>query len=150
MHLMKSIRAFVHYFLALYSVQQPASWPNGPFYSSGRWMVNSKGEHITYAGVNWPGAGEIMIPEGLQYQSVATIVSKIESLEMNVIRLTFAIEMLDDILDNGGDVTVKDSLVKALGPTDGNNIFDKIVAKHPQFNEMTTRLEVRAFSSCTA
>lgn len=36
-----------------------------------------------------------MVPEGLQYQSVETIVSKIKSLGMNSIRLTYATELID-------------------------------------------------------
>lgn len=32
-----------------------------------------------------------MIPEGLQYQPIAAIVSKIRSLGMNAIRLTYAV-----------------------------------------------------------
>lgn len=124
----------------LHGVQ--AAWPDGPFSSSGRWIVNTRGEHVTYAGVNWPGAGETMIPEGLQYQSIATIVSKIASLGMNVIRLTYAIEMIDDIFDNGGDVTIADSMAKALGTENGKRVFDHIVENNPQFNSATTRMEV--------
>jgi hypothetical protein len=121
---------------------QMFSWPYGPLSSSGRWIVNFKGEHVTYAGVNWPGAGETMIPEGFQYQSVATIVSFIKSLGMNVIRLTYAIEMIDDILDNGGDVTVQNAMIKALGYTNGTRVFNQIVGNNPSWNAGTTRLQV--------
>src|SRR5690242_1307128 len=83
------------------------AFPNLPFRTSKRWVVDSTGANFTYVGVNWPGAGEVMIPEGLQYSSIESIVSKIKSLKMNVVRLTFAIEMIDDIKDNGGDVRVE-------------------------------------------
>lgn len=83
-----------------------------------------------------------MLPEGLQYQSIDTIVSKIKELGMNVIRLTFAIEMIDDILDNGGDVAILDSLINALGETNGTAVFGEIITNNPQFSENTTRLEV--------
>ncbi len=32
-----------------------ASWPYAPFLTSGRWIVNQRGDNVTYAGVNWPG-----------------------------------------------------------------------------------------------
>jgi len=85
-----------------------------------------------------------MIPEGLQYQSIASIVSKIKSINMNIIRLTFAIEMVDDILDNGGDVTLQKAFTKALG-SKGDAVLKQVLTKNPQFNASTTRLQVRDF-----
>ena len=32
-----------------------SGWPNAPFTTKGRDIVNSQGDVITYAGVNWPG-----------------------------------------------------------------------------------------------
>lgn len=46
-------------------------------------MVNANGHSLTYAGVNWPAAGETMVPEGLQYASIADLVDKIKSVGMN-------------------------------------------------------------------
>lgn len=83
-----------------------------------------------------------MIPEGLQYQSIASIVSKIKSLNMNVVRLTFAIEMIDDIKDRGGDVTVQKAFQKALGDTNGATVWNQVVRNNPQFTTSTTRLQV--------
>ncbi|KAL8634571.1 MAG: hypothetical protein Q9228_007834, partial [Teloschistes exilis] len=37
----------------------------GPFSSKDRWILDAQGQHVTYAGVNWPGAADTMIPEGL-------------------------------------------------------------------------------------
>lgn len=82
-----------------------------------------------------------MIPEGLQYQSIQSIVSKIKSLNMNVIRLTFAIEMVDDIKDNGGDVPIQKAFQKALG-NNGDKIYQNVIKNNPQFNASTTRLQV--------
>lgn len=118
------------------------AFPNGPFKTSTRWVLDSTGANFTYVGVNWPGAGEAMIPEGLQYQSVQSIVSKIKSLNMNVVRLTFAIEMIDDIKDRGGDVTLKNAFQKALG-TKGDAVLQNILKNNPQFTASTTRLQVR-------
>ncbi|PYH48059.1 cellulase family protein [Aspergillus saccharolyticus JOP 1030-1] len=113
-----------------------------PLSTSGRWIVDSAGNNVTYAGVNWPGAAEAMLPEGLQYQSIEYIVSKIKSLGMNVIRLTFAVEMIDDIYENGADVPIKTSLINALGEANGTSVYNEIISHNPQFNEDTTRLEV--------
>jgi hypothetical protein len=115
---------------------------NTPFTASGRWIHDSKGEVFTYAGANWPGAGEVMIPEGMQYASIASTVSKLKNLGMNVIRLTFPIELVDDILDNGGDVTVQKSLINALGSANGTKVFNQIRKVNPQIKTTTTRLQV--------
>ncbi len=59
------------------------AFPNFPFYTDGRWIRDSTGAIFTYIGVNWPGAADTMLPEGLQYQSVQTIVGKIKSSGFN-------------------------------------------------------------------
>lgn len=120
-----------------------ASWPFGPFVTSGRDIKNANGETIVFAGTNWPGHGEVMIPEGLQYQSIATIVTKIRSIGMNSVRLTYAIQMVDEIYANNGvDITVKKAFTQALGSANGTAIYNKFLAKNPQFNDATTRLQV--------
>lgn len=121
-----------------------ASWPNGPLVTSGRWITDATGAKITYVGANWPGSLEAMIPEGLQYQSIQAIVSKIKSLGMNAIRLTYATEMIDQYYDNGEqDVTMQNAFVAALGQGDGTAIYDNVVANNPSFGPKTTRLQVR-------
>ena len=120
-----------------------AAWPNGPFVTSGRDIHDASGANVTYAGANWPGAADVMIPEGLQYQSIATIVSKIKSLGMNAVRLTYAIEMIDQIYSNGGkDITLQTAFTKALGSTNGSKVLNQVLAKNPSFTASTTRLEV--------
>lgn len=120
-----------------------SAFPNAPFQTSTQWVHDSTGANFTYVGVNWPGAGEVMIPEGLQYQSIQSIVSKIKSLNMNVVRLTFAIEMIDDIKDKGGDVTLQKAFQKALGSSNGDKVFQNVIKNNPQFSASTTRLQVR-------
>ena len=88
-----------------------------------------------------------MIPEGLQYTSIAKIVSDIKSLGMNAIRLTFAIEMIDDILDNGGDVKLSAAFNKALGTTNGPIVLQKVLKNNPTFTASTTRLQVSTFNT---
>src|SRR5689334_17137149 len=50
--------------------------------------------------------------------------------------------MLDDILDNGGDVSLQQTLIKGLGASNGSIILDKILEKNPIFTANTTRLQV--------
>ncbi|KAI8931306.1 hypothetical protein NX059_011648 [Plenodomus lindquistii] len=118
------------------------AFPNAPFKTSTQWVHDSTGANFTYVGVNWPGAGEVMIPEGLQYQSIQSIVSKIKELGMNVVRLTFAIEMIDAIKDNGGDVTVQQAFFNALGNDNGTKVWSEVTKNNPQFTTNTTRLQV--------
>ncbi|KAI0194288.1 glycoside hydrolase family 5 protein [Xylaria flabelliformis] len=120
-----------------------ASWPNGPLITSGRWIRDTTGASVTYVGANWPAASESMIPEGLQYQSISSIVTKIKSLGMNAIRLTYAIEMIDQYYENGEkDITMQKAFVEALGQTNGTAIYNKVIANNPSFNATTTRLQV--------
>ncbi|KAK3938978.1 cellulase [Diplogelasinospora grovesii] len=124
-------------------IHHAAAWPNGPFVTSGRWIHDASGANVTYAGANWPGAADVMIPEGLQYQSIATIVSKIKSLGMNSIRLTYAIQMIDEIYSSGGkDVSIQKAFVQALGQANGTRVLNQVLAKNPSFTASTTRLEV--------
>ncbi|CAG8977272.1 hypothetical protein HYALB_00010892 [Hymenoscyphus albidus] len=114
----------------------------GPLVTNGRWIENDKGENVTFAGINWPGAGETMTPEGLQYKSIEAIVSDIKSLGMNAIRLTFATEMIDQHFDKGKDTPLLESFQAALGPDNGQAVFDKVLANNPTFTPETTRLQV--------
>lgn len=61
---------------------------------------------------------------------------------MNSVRVGWAVEMVDDILDNGGDVNILDALVRSLGPENGTKILSQITGHNPIFTANTTRLEV--------
>lgn len=117
---------------------------SGPFTTSGRWILAGDNKtNVNLAGINWPGAGEAMIPEGLQYQSAAVIAARIKSLGMNVVRLTYATEMVDQIFANGGaDVTVQKSLIAALGQQNGTTVWEMVKNSNPQFDDTITRLQV--------
>lgn len=120
-----------------------ASWPDTPFTVSGRDIITASGKKIVFAGVNWPGAADTMLPEGLQYNSAANIAALIKSLGMNVVRLTYAIEMVDDIYSNAGDQTLSATLNNALGTTNGPKVLAEILKNNPSFTAQTTRLQVR-------
>lgn len=129
---------------SLLGLAKAASWPNGPFTTSASSIIDASGNVVTYAGANWPGAADVMIPEGLQYQSVASIVAKLTEAGVNVIRLTYAIEMIDQIYENGGvDVPISTAFAEALGETDGAAVFQEVLKANPSFSEDITRLEVR-------
>lgn len=124
------------------------SWPNGPFTTSGRDIIDASGNVVTYAGANWPGAADVMIPEGLQYQSVANIVAKLKELNMNVIRLTYAIELVDQIYENNGvDIPISQAFTDALGDTNGTAVYNEVLAANPDFDASITRLEVSAYNT---
>ncbi len=114
------------------------SLPSLPLSTSGRNLVDASGKPVLYAGVNWPGHMEVMIPEGLQYRSVEQVVKSVKDLDLNVIRLTFATQMVDDLLV--GKTSVKSALNEALGQN-GSVIWRKI-QKHNQWPDEITRLEV--------
>lgn len=127
----------------LFGLATAASWPNGPLTTSGSSIIDASGNVVTYAGANWPGAADVMIPEGLQYQSVANIVAKLTEAGINVVRLTYAIELIDQIYDNDGvDVPVLTAFVNALGEANGTAVFQEVLAANPTFAEDITRLEV--------
>ncbi len=62
---------------------------------------------------------------------------------MNAIRLTYAIQMVDQFYANGNkDTTVQQSFNNALGATNGPKVYAKFLANNPSFNVSTTRLDV--------
>ncbi|KAI5922981.1 glycoside hydrolase superfamily [Camillea tinctor] len=125
------------------TVAPRATWPNGPFTTNGRWMLDANNATVTYAGVNWPGSLDAMVPEGLQYQSIESIVSMIKSVGMNAIRLTYATEMIDQYYDNGeSDVTIQRAFTDALGQDAGSTVFNAVITNNPSFDNQTTRLQV--------
>lgn len=67
--------------------ENAAEWPHGPLKTKGRDIINSKGDVITWAGVNWPMSGETMVPEGLEWASVDKILDNVASVGFNFIRM---------------------------------------------------------------
>ncbi|KAH8593598.1 putative endoglucanase E1 [Bisporella sp. PMI_857] len=119
------------------------AWPYAPFTTEGRWIKNSLGETVTLVGVNWPGAADAAIPEGLQYSSIANILGKVKELGMNTIRLTYATQMVDEYFENGEvDVPVLTAFTNVFGAANGTALWNQVVAKNPEFNDRTTRLQV--------
>lgn len=113
-----------------------------PLSTKGRDIVDANGDIFHFVSTNWPGHQEIMIPEGLQHQSIKDIVSWFGKFGLNSVRLTFAIEMIDDIYNNSPNQTLEKSVMNALGPTNGTKVLNQILTKNPQFSRNTTRLQV--------
>ncbi|KAN0063945.1 hypothetical protein ACQY0O_003551 [Thecaphora frezii] len=125
--------------------KRASSWPYGPFSTSNGDIVNAKGQKVIFVGTNWPMSGETMLPEGLEKQPLSAIIGKLKEAGFNFVRHTYAIQMIDEIYDNGGkDITLLDTMVKALGQDDGKRVTQQIIAKNPQWTETTTRLEILA------
>ncbi|UPX17913.1 uncharacterized protein EKO05_0008240 [Ascochyta rabiei] len=116
---------------------------HGPYSTQGRDIVDSRGEKITWAGVNWPMSGETMIPEGLEWASADEILDDIASVGWNYIRMGYAIEMIDQVYDrNGTDVPLEVALINALGYVNGTKVTNEIIAKNPGWTSQTTRFQI--------
>ncbi|GKT42658.1 glycosyl hydrolase 5 family protein [Colletotrichum spaethianum] len=123
--------------------QTGSAWPYGPFSTRGRDIVNSRGEVVTWAGVNWPMSGETMVPEGLEWASVDQILDNVESVGFNYIRMGYAIEMVDQIYDREGeDVPLEVAMITALGFVNGTKVTNEIVRHNPSWTRETTRFEI--------
>lgn len=119
------------------------AFPNLPFTVDGPLILDTEGTSLKFAGTNWPGHNDAMVPEGLQYKSIEGIVSDIKSLGMNVVRLTYAIEMIDQIYaNNGEDVDLQTTFEEALGAENATIILDNVLRNNPQFTADSKRLEV--------
>lgn len=113
-----------------------------PLSTKGRDIIDANGDVFHFISTNWPGHQEIMIPEGLQHSSIKDIVAWFPKFGLNSVRLTFAIEMIDDIYSNNPNQTLEKSVINALGQTNGTIVLNQILEKNPQFTKDTTRLEV--------
>lgn len=120
-----------------------SAWPYGPFSTKGRDIINSRGEAITWAGVNWPMSGETMLPEGLEWASVDDILDDVASVGFNFLRMGYAIEMVDQIYDRDGqDVPLEVAMIQALGYVNGTKVTNEIISKNPSWTRETTRFEI--------
>ncbi|KAK1989829.1 glycoside hydrolase [Colletotrichum falcatum] len=116
--------------------------PALPLSARDAYIVDSRNATVVMVGVNWAGHERAMIPEGLQYQSVEAIVRRVAETGFNSVRLTFASEMVDDVVEGGGDATLGETLRAALGPENGTAVLARILRNNPGFDEGTKRLEV--------
>lgn len=129
--------------LAASSPTRRGAWPHGPFATDGNQIKNADGQPVIFIGTNWPGSGETMLPEGIEFRSIADIVGMMKYVGYNFVRHTYAIQMIDQIYENNGaDITVQSALLYALGETNGTRIMDMIHQNNPEITNSTTRLQV--------
>ncbi|KAK8087086.1 Beta-1-6-galactanase [Apiospora phragmitis] len=118
-------------------------WPYGPFKTQGRDIVNNRGDVLSWAGINWPMSGETMIPEGLEWKSVDEILDDVQSVGWNVLRMGYAIQMIDEIYErDGNDVSLEVAMIMGLGYENGTKVTNEIVRKNPSWTVQTTRFEI--------
>jgi hypothetical protein len=113
-----------------------------PLSTKGRDILDKNGEKFHYLATNWPAHQEAMIPEGLQHASVEDIVSWFPKFGLNSVRLTFAIEMVDDIFNKSPNQTLEKTVLNALGEANGTAVLNDILLHNPTFSRNTTRLQV--------
>ncbi|CAN1175949.1 Glycosyl hydrolase 5 family protein [Linum perenne] len=66
-----------------------------PLSTNNRWIIDdSTGQRVKLACVNWAGALETMLPEGLDRQPLRSIVASIRRLGFNCVRLTYSTYMV--------------------------------------------------------
>ena len=71
--------------------------PSLPLHTQGRSIVDAEGQHFKLKSVNWYGSHlERQVPEGLDKQSLAHIISLIQTWGFNSVRLPFSNAMLRD------------------------------------------------------
>lgn len=133
------------------TVSSSSGWPYGPFKTSGREIQTSRGDNVTFIGTNWPLSGETMLPEGLEYTSLRSIIERMASLGFNFVRHGYAIQMIDELYPTtsaddetaqaGDDVTIKDALIAGLGEKNGTSVLARILENQKEFKwtENTTR-----------
>ncbi|KAI9825798.1 MAG: hypothetical protein M1832_000738 [Thelocarpon impressellum] len=112
---------------------------DGPYSTSGRWIVDKTGARQKLRCVNWAGHGEVNIPEGLQHQPIDNITTFIATNNFNCVRLTYSTDFALN-----PDVKVKDSFDQAA--KDGNLPLAEMQAlyasalKHNPFLDAASRV----------
>ena len=107
-------------------------------HTSSRWILDSSNTRVKLRCVNWAGASETRIPEGLQWQPVATIASWIASSGFNCVRLTYSIDMALD--PNESVSSAFSSAASSTGAgTTLTNLYTTAVGKNPWLSTATTR-----------
>ncbi|KAM3287375.1 glycosyl hydrolase 5 family protein [Capsicum chacoense] len=83
-----------------------------PLYTNSRWIVNSTGQRVKLACVNWVSHMDVMLAEGLNQQPVNAISKAIINMGFNCVRLTWPLFLFTN--DSLGSITVRQSF-KNLG-----------------------------------
>lgn len=91
-------------------------------------VIDTHAKEVTLAGINRSGSLTLMIPEGLHYAAAGDILAKLKGIGINAVRHTFIIEMVDQILARGHDVSLAGAAIDALGEKDDKTVLADILA----------------------
>lgn len=105
--------------------------------TSSRWIVDSSGKRFKLRCVNWAGAAETKIPEGLAAQPVDTITSMISSGGFNCVRLTYSIDMA--LNPNQKVSQAFSSAASSTGQSSLNSLYNTAKSKNSFLASGTTR-----------
>ena len=109
-----------------------------PLHTSGRWILNSSNQRVKLRCVNWAGAGETRIPEGLQAAPLDSITSWIANAGFNCVRLTYSTDMA-----LSPDQAVSDAFSAAASSTGSGSaltaLYGTAKAKNPFLSSATTQ-----------
>lgn len=114
-----------------------------PWMTRGGVVIDTHAKEVTLAGINRSGSLTLMIPEGLHYAAAGDILAKLKGIGINAVRHTFIIEMVDQILARGHDVSLASAAIDALGEKDDKTVLADILAHNQQYGWTgTTRLQI--------
>jgi hypothetical protein len=78
-----------------------------PLSTSGRFIVDARGNRVRLAGVNWYGANEDFgLPPGLDYVSRAALAKTIAGFGFNCVRFPFSLWMTEQTLTDEGLIVI--------------------------------------------
>ena len=127
---MITLRAVALFALSSIASIQSTSLPPYPFQVEDGVIKNSEGMIVDMQCVNWPGHMETNLPEGLQMQSLETIVDLIVASNLyNCVRLTYAVELLGKL-----KVTARESFLDNNAITDSGADLSPHIANFTQHN----------------
>lgn len=80
---------------AIVATQHYSPW-SLPLQTEGAFIVDQERQPVHLRCINWPAHMEVMLPEGLQHRSLTDIVSQLYQDRFNCVRLTFAVQMMEE------------------------------------------------------
>ncbi|OIT34695.1 PREDICTED: uncharacterized protein LOC109244363 [Nicotiana attenuata] len=102
----------IHLFLFVLIINQHVTVSSQPLHTKSRWIVNSTGQRVKLACVNWVSHMDVMVAEGLNQQPVDAISQAIINMGFNCVRLTWPLFLFTN--ESLGSITVRQSF-KNLG-----------------------------------
>ncbi|KAJ1696638.1 hypothetical protein LUZ63_005150 [Rhynchospora breviuscula] len=98
------------FLLSLLTPSYSISPPSFPLSTNSRWIVDSTGQRVKLACVNWAAHLEPVAAEGLSKQPVDYVAKMVADLGFNCVRFTWAVQMVTNA--SVGSITLRQSLVQ--------------------------------------